>query len=338
MKKKISLIVAMAMLISAFVSFASVASAATNPQVVITATEVDFTDAAYSAYANNDDIDWRAYAEDSIGGEYKTYDVAVALTGLELEVTQEGTGRSAKYPGTSLISAALTFSVAADGLTAGTDYATMVIDTLVSGASSADSVKGNATLGVGDTNSTAIYPAAKEVKTVVASDVSPAIFHALVTVDSGVSITLSLSYADIVIGTYTTNNTASRPDATTEYTSDNGSFVLSGSLTLPKAGVVKIETAEAKSNLGVSTGGLKDRDGEDVTLTKNYGITKFSPTLNTATKNYFINAKDSEGNEMGKKALNFAQQGIEGKATFYVIIKSTGHVISDIWIEEEDAE
>ena len=106
----------------------------------------------------------------------------------------------------------------------------------------------------------------------------------------------------------------------------------------PASAVTKITTTEAKSNVANGATGLLDRDGNAAPIEKNYGITKFSPTLNTATKNYFINAKDSDGKEMGKKALNFNAQRIEGKATFYVIIKSADHVISDIWIEEENAE
>jgi len=229
MKKRISLLVALSVIASAFVSFATVTSAATAPEVVISATEVDFTDAAYSSYAG--DYDWSEYNEDAVG-EYKTYDVEVKLTGLELSTESYKSGKTTKYRGTSLISAAVAFAVSTEG-DYENDWISGITSTLVTGATSQATAS---LLSVADSNPSAVYPAPNTVATVAATDETPAIFHALVTVDTGKPVTFTLTNADIVIGSFTNSTSDAMANSTTEYATEMGNFPVAGvSLTLPTA-------------------------------------------------------------------------------------------------------
>lgn len=84
------------------------------------------------------------------------------------------------------------------------------------------------------------------------------------------------------------------------------------------------------------TTGLTDLQGQDVTLTANYGIAKFSTAIDTAANNYFVVATDS--NDVEKEfEVDFAANGVEIKnasTTFFAIVKSADHIIKSIRLKE----
>ncbi|HAL63510.1 MAG TPA: hypothetical protein DCO93_03580 [Clostridiales bacterium] len=84
------------------------------------------------------------------------------------------------------------------------------------------------------------------------------------------------------------------------------------------------------------TTGLTDLQGQDVTLTANYGIAKFSKAIDTVANKYFVVATDS--NDVEKEfEVDFAANGVEisnASTTFFAIVKSADHIIKNIRLKE----
>lgn len=82
--------------------------------------------------------------------------------------------------------------------------------------------------------------------------------------------------------------------------------------------------------------GLKDLQGQDVTLTKNYGIAKFSKAIDTTANNYFL-AVEAENGDKDDLAIDFDLKGVEirgASTTFFAIVRSSTRVIKSIQLKE----
>jgi len=93
--------------------------------------------------------------------------------------------------------------------------------------------------------------------------------------------------------------------------------------------VIPAKNAEVGSVDESTVKSFSDLQGNDVTLSKKYGIAKFDPTVDTAGKNYFLHATDTDGKEK-EWAVNFGELGVEAtdvKVTFFAIVKSATHII-----------
>ena len=250
MKKIISLVAALAVSMSAFVSLATVASAETAPRIVVSATEIDFADAAYSAYAGGP-CDWREYCDEDY--TYKTYEVEVKLTGIELSSEKYKPKKVFLYRGTSLITAMANFTIDTEGDKDDT-WTTSPNGFTYNLIPGSTNVANETILGSNGVSASAIYPAAGTETGVTVTDTDEiTIWRALVTVDVEVPLTLNLTRAGATIATYTEDMTKATPDSTVEYDTIKGNFPVAGvSLTLPLAPSVTTYTYTFKTYDGAS--------------------------------------------------------------------------------------
>lgn len=330
MKRFISLIAALAVSVSSFMSLATVASADTAPRVVVSATEVDFTDPAYTAYAGGD-CDWREYCDETY--TYKTYDVEVKLTGIELATESYKSGKTTKYRGTSLITALANFDVVTTGDRDDT-WTSAVISTLISGATNTAS---ETKLGSSGVSAGAVYPAPGTQLTVSSSD-EITIWHALVTVDTKVPVTLNLTRAGVTIANFATDLSASKSDSSVEYDTTKSNFPVAGvSLTLPLAEAPApepgIAPVEAVATVAEDATGLTDLNGDAVTLDADYGIAKFDTPINTGLNKYYIVAKTATETSPDFLVDFSGAVEAEGNIAFYAIVKSTHGPITSLTLK-----
>jgi hypothetical protein len=74
---------------------------------------------------------------------------------------------------------------------------------------------------------------------------------------------------------------------------------------------------------------LTDLQGHDVTLSKNYGIAKFTENIDTVAKNYFLHVVDDK-EESADLPINFAEQGFDfesANVSFFAIVRSATHKV-----------
>lgn len=77
---------------------------------------------------------------------------------------------------------------------------------------------------------------------------------------------------------------------------------------------------------------FKDLQGKDVTLTKKYGIAKFTPTVDTGANNYFLDVTDTDNN-VQPFPVSFSELGVEAPGatvSFFAIVRSATHTIKSM--------
>lgn len=124
MKKFVSVIATIAMLIGTTANVFAAKPTAENPSTVsvtASATKIDFSKSEFSSY--KDDYDWSGYNDENDGLKFESYMITVDIKGIELEQKKVVDGRSYYFTGESIITHQLQTSLTIpDGLTENYDY------------------------------------------------------------------------------------------------------------------------------------------------------------------------------------------------------------------------
>ncbi len=334
MKKIISIVSALAIVMSVVVSFATVASATTAPSVRIAATEItDWTVEPYKSKKTG--FDWS-----SKGSQYKSYDVAVMFSGLELSSvwSDDANDYNGDYVGTAMntVTANLSFSTTGER---NTDWKYALLSGINSSAASKNAKADM--YGYGFISPSAVYPKDEEM-TITSSD-EFAFYNLIVTVDTTKPLTISFGTVNIQIGNFDDsydsesemyNSFGVKAANYTEYKSSNGGVSTGEAVVLGGSSApADIVPAAADSKVvGSETTDLHDADGNDVTIDSgySYGAAKFEDVqIDAGDYIYKVVAKDSNGNE---QEFDIADEYLEvsGEASFIAIVRSATRTIVSV--------
>lgn len=243
MKKILSVLLAVCTL----ASFATVASAADEPTVKVVVNKVDFTDAAYSAYAG--DYDWSPYNEE-YGTVYETYSLQVIATGMELKVEAVQSGKTTKYPGKSIVGYQASFSVESDSAEYENDW---IAGTIFEFGGDATDGANASQVSAAYTGTAALLPAAGAAGAIGKND-EVKLLEFLVTVDTNKPMTFNFDKAKVLYAEYA--DTKAAPTATGEFALGSTLVTTTPVIELPVADTPVEPSVRVSDKIDVAAGSI----------------------------------------------------------------------------------
>lgn len=304
MKKIISMLLAVCTL----ASFVTVASAADEPTVNVVVNKVDFTDPAYSAYA--EDYDWSPYNEE-YGTVYETYSMKVFATGMEFKTESVKVGKVTNAAGNSVVAYQASFSVESNGAEYNSDW---MAGTIYEFGGDATDNANDTQVAAALAGTTALLPAPGEVET-FGKDQELLLVEFLVTVDTNKPMTFNFDNAKVSYGIF--DSTKAAPTGTGEYKLGETMVTETPVITLPVADTpvdpepVKPIDISEKIDLEATV------EGEKV-LGAAWNV-----TLNEydSTKTYVANFSAENGDTRIPREIGNLPAETEGSVSFAVLLK-----------------